>query len=75
LKDEKLENRVLKRRCDPFGKLFARNGRDAERRILRRAPADVEVKEVGSPDSVTSPPTLSVVVQLNVAAMLEVDVK
>ena len=32
-------------------------------------------KLVPFPDSVTSPPALSVVVQLNVAAMLEVEVK
>ena len=48
LKHKKLEDRVRKGRCDPLGKLFARNGRDAERRILRRAATDVEVKEVGS---------------------------
>src|SRR6516165_4927364 len=48
LKHEKLKNRVRKGRCDPLGKLFARNGRDAERRILRGTPTDVEVKEVGS---------------------------
>src|SRR5262249_17347693 len=48
LKHDKLEDRVRKRRCDPLGKLFARNGRDAKRRVLRRAPTDVEVEEVGS---------------------------
>src|SRR5262249_34937206 len=48
LKHEKLKDRVRKGRCDPLGKLFARNGRDAERRILRGTPTDVEVKEVGS---------------------------
>src|SRR5262249_60989008 len=46
LKYEKLEDLILKGRCDPLGKLFARNGRDAERRILRRAPPDAEVKKV-----------------------------
>src|SRR5262249_47974120 len=48
LKNEKLEDRVLKGRCDPLGKLLARNGRDAERRVLRGTPTEVEVKKVGS---------------------------
>src|SRR5205823_4854607 len=46
LKHEKLEDRVRKGRYDSLGKLLARNGRDAERRIFRRAAADVEVEEV-----------------------------
>src|SRR5208282_3774493 len=48
LKHEKLEDRVRKGRCDSLGKLLARNGRDAECRILRGATPEVEVKEVGS---------------------------
>jgi hypothetical protein len=48
LKHKKLEDCVRKGRCDPLGELFARNGRDAECRILRRAPTDVQIKKVGS---------------------------
>ena len=48
LKHKKFKDRVLKGRRDPLGKLFARNGRDAERRIFRCAPAEVEIEEVGS---------------------------
>jgi hypothetical protein len=47
LKHEELKDRVRKGRCDPLGKLFSRNGRDTECRVLRRAPTDVEVKKVG----------------------------
>ena len=48
LKHEKLEDLVPEGGCDRLSELFARNGRDAECRILRRAATDIEVEEIGS---------------------------
>src|SRR5262245_35598100 len=49
LKCKELEDFVSEGSCDPLGKLLAGNGRDAECWVLRRAPPDVEVEEIGSP--------------------------
>jgi hypothetical protein len=49
LKYQELEDFVSEGSCDPLGKLLTGNGRDAERWVLRRAPTDVEVEEIGSP--------------------------
>jgi len=75
LKHEKLKDRVRKGRCDPLGKLFARNGRDVNVGFSEALPPMLRLRKLVPFDSATSPLAPSVVVQLNVAAILEVDVK
>src|SRR5262249_37871644 len=48
LKYKEIKDFVSKGSCNPLGEFFTRNGGDAERRILRRGPTDIQVEEIGS---------------------------